>query len=516
MIQKFIMLLFICLSLFAREYKFKQIGEIPAITDVALGYPILIYDTNHNGLYELLLVNNKGPFAGKTFAFDIWEYTPGGNYELVYREEKMENDTIKFPFELYAVGDIDNDGLADIIGRYSYEKPEWVIKTVMKESPDVHSYPIEVVWEKQYGYDYIHDQEGMWFQKTIIADIDRDGKNECIMYLNRDYEEIYVAKCLGDNKLEIVDSSQCVSRYGGYSQYMLIDLDGDRKYEIFFIGSGGEHDVYENTKGYKFEMISYEDISLPNAQYVFSSEDTDRDGKAELFIGYRAYTSFSIERAWLYRWEAVGDNKYKKMLVDSVDFEGIWPDCMSTCGDIDSDGINEIIWTTGTNVYIYKSYADDKYEKVWEWKVPKYDPWGGPRVCIRVFDINSNGYPEMFLSHHSDSEQQISIFEIDTTSLGVVSKKEASTLFLRVTPSLARDIVTIECNAFPNMPFDIYIYDASGRLIKSFRALKTPSGYTKILWNRTNEKGLRVSAGIYFICFKTKQFEATKKLVIVE
>ncbi len=64
---------------------------------------------------------------------------------------------------------------------------------------------------------------------------------------------------------------------------------------------------------------------------------------------------------------------------------------------------------------------------------------------------------------------------------------------------------------------DIEIYDAGGRLVKSFDPVSSV-GYqgSWVLWDGTDNQGMRVPAGIYFVRLTTREQTATEKLVLLE
>jgi len=124
------------------EYKFNQISAIPQGT--VADEPFFIYDTDHDGLEEIIIytLSYERPY-GRRGCWEIWEYRA----ENIYEKEYIGPDTTEL-FLPYAVGDIDKDGLADVIGFYYNHLQEGdTFETVMLESPDPFSHPTEIVWE---------------------------------------------------------------------------------------------------------------------------------------------------------------------------------------------------------------------------------------------------------------------------------------------------------------------------------------------------------------------------------
>jgi hypothetical protein len=80
----------------------------------------------------------------------------------------------------------------------------------------------------------------------------------------------------------------------------------------------------------------------------------------------------------------------------------------SVCGDVDGDGIDEIVWSCGSHFYIYRCTGPHQYERVWSW----YN--GGNNSCnLNLYDMNGNGYNEVIMS----GSQRTFLFEIEAIRL---------------------------------------------------------------------------------------------------
>jgi len=489
------------------EYRFNKIAQIRSSTPVG-GYGVLLFigDTDHDGLNELIFWTNyyHDNDLRTTLPWEIWEYREGNEYELEY---VGPSDTTQ-GFTPYWVGDIDKDGLSDMIGDYEYGHCRYggvcfdSSKIAMLESPDFHSFPTQIVWGIK--YEHADDPNLRWCAKPVIADIDRDGKNEYI-FSGHYTDYIFVAKCIGDNEIELVDSSE--TTYGLGVHHTFGDFDMDGKYEL--AGTVGSLiNVYENTDGYKFRCIWTDNLDSFGKD-VFSSRDSDGDGKPEFFIGY--YWAMG-NTFWLYRWETNGDNSYKRMLIDSVWVNTWLPGRASACGDVDGDGVDEIVWSIGKKVFVYKSTGNDKYERVKEWITPNISSWNGPRVGIRVYDMNKNGYPEIIVSVQSDLEKVTKIFEIDTTCLSATSHLPISKpLNLSISPNPAKRVIDVRYEIPQRGPVSLRVYDAQGRLVRTLLTVRSQEhGVHKLRWKR-----IGIPSGVYFIRVEAGRFTETRKLILM-
>jgi len=308
---------------------------------------------------------------------------------------------------------------------------------------------------------------------------------------------------------------------------ILGDFDQDGKMEIVSGGEGGAIDphleVYENTIGYRFENV-FRDSVPPyrgNAK-VFSSKDSDGDGKPEIFLDYGRPTGYYKGVIYLYRWETTGDNCYFRILVDSARTDSGIPWSRSCCGDIDGDGIDEIVWSLGTDVYVYKSTGNDKYERVWHWIPPYYKKWDAIYTQVKVYDMNKNGYGEIIISFYNKDTSPlldtIQIFEIDTTFLAITSKPSIlQSSNLTISPNPFKEEAIIKYRVVSREPISLKVYDISGRLIKTFfRAQSVKPGTHLIKWDGKDNKGLSLPNGVYFLRLETRDSPPLLRKVVIE
>lgn len=88
---------------------------------------------------------------------------------------------------------------------------------------------------------------------------------------------------------------------------------------------------------------------------------------------------------------------------------------LSTCGDIDADGIEEIVWSTFNQWHIYKAFGIHQYQKIYSSSWTQHD-----LTVMNVYDLNENGYPEIIESWGQNgipSTQGTVIWEIEGVRL---------------------------------------------------------------------------------------------------
>jgi hypothetical protein len=107
----------------------------------------------------------------------------------------------------------------------------------------------------------------------------------------------------------------------------------------------------------------------------------------------------------LFRFEPTqGTRGYEPFRVDSTGFATDEVNARSICGDIDADGIDEILWSCGSQIQIYRCTGAHQFERIWYW-------WneGSNSANVNLYDMNGNGYNEILMS----GGNRTIIFEIE-------------------------------------------------------------------------------------------------------
>ncbi len=329
------------------------------------------------------------------YRLEVWEHQGWSRFALVYADTGAyppppgitTGNSIPF-----AAGDIDRDGLTDIVcisieemgGGLFYD----VVMTL--ESPDSFIYPCSLSWYFRYD-----SNAAIPYPTYFTPDLDGDGRREIQMGGS-------IWENVGDDSNELVWTG---ARCGPYIAYGDFDMDG----EVNFATGYSTMYVWECTGDDQYQIVYQDTVQQSNGYDVFTTNDIDGDGKPEFYV---AYENVPRGKIYLYMWEAsqIGTDVYHRTLVDSVSFSGTDWGRWSECGDIDGDGIDECIWTTPTEINVYKAVGDDQLQEVWQWN----NDHGGFRSLVStVYDINNDGYNELITAGNA----KISIFEIDAVDL---------------------------------------------------------------------------------------------------
>jgi hypothetical protein len=88
---------------------------------------------------------------------------------------------------------------------------------------------------------------------------------------------------------------------------------------------------------------------------------------------------------------------------------------------------------------------------------------------------------------------------------------------LQISPNPFRDRVNITFNIEHGAKsIELKIYDATGRLVKSFRPTPDALRSTQISWDGTDQANRQLPSGVYFVKFQAGGYTETKKLLLIK
>jgi hypothetical protein len=339
--------------------------------------------------------------------WEIWEHHLMNQYELVFA------DTGVYPyppgittgnFKPYDVGDIDRDSLTDLLGpnteRALNDSTYYLVTT--QESPNYTYYPTLLSWWLRIS------NRGPGSAYYFTPDLDRDGRKEILTSegFYGDTVRLMLVENIGNNQ-----NVPVWRRFTYGPSYAFGDFDQDSLCDFVTAnpGSSGEIYFFENTGDNQYDRITIDTVRLPNGTDVFSGNDLDNDGKPEFFICFARYAGGPWD-FYLDMWEATGNNIYQRTLIDQIRSSD-WSGKKSICGDIDGDGIEELVWSIGSRVIIYKATGNNQFQRIWDW----VNDHGGqlPTAKVNIYDMNNNGYKEIVVG----GSGKTSIFEVEAVRL---------------------------------------------------------------------------------------------------
>ena len=145
----------------------------------------------------------------------------------------------------------------------------------------------------------------------------------------------------------------------------------------------------------QYALTWQDSLALPNAgNQIFTGHDAYQGGKPAFFVGPARCEGGDYWFCYLFRYEATGPNTYARIPVDSCERCVLCPGGVSMCGDLDGDGIEEIVWNLARSVEVYRAFPDGRFQHVYSW-------WNTHRIDdealgnVNIVDVNGDGYNEI-------------------------------------------------------------------------------------------------------------------------
>jgi len=284
----------------------------------------------------------------------------------------------------YATGDVDGDSCMDLVAENcdGYHSIFYLLATLYETSASGRC-PDSLVWHARYDSLVAEGAD-----QQYITDLDQDGKKE--IFLWHDYNAtIKIYENMGNDSMQLVTTTPCGD---GYSfAFGDFDQDGGMEFATAPISGTSTVKIFKCTGDDQYVLWDTAHARTINGHYVFSASNIDGSHHAEFFASYFYPAS---QMTYLYMYEPTqGTRGYQPFPVDSAGVSSSDKWAHSVCGDIDGDGIDEIIWSTGTHIRAYKCMGPHQFQLIWYW-------WNeGSNSCnLNLHDMNGNGYNEILMS----------------------------------------------------------------------------------------------------------------------
>ena len=372
--------------------------------------------------------------GGKVGNPDIWRGTDGMDIVATYGNSAAESRIVDFEYnggavgdpgswDYYeltaqggserwqdlAIGDFDKDGIDEIfvVGRdtptamaLEHDAFDWVPSTVQ----------YIVSSETTPG----HQSRGVY----AGSDLDGDGKPE-IAITDYTIRGIHVYEVTGDNTLEWVFSTvDTMSTFGTTPRFVTTgDLDGDGNGEFIFLQQGGVGEQngvhiwqYNGTdNGYDYYNLPIQIDGGEPDRYRFETfgiGDPDDDGQQELLIAnnglnnlYDVFMILSVDGTFSSGFYS-SVNEYMARQSEGVFGGSPWA---GTVGDLDGDGMQEVIFSAWDNggIYVVEATDANTYEfQTFAWldsALTDAVNYGGSITA----DLNGDGADELYGGFYS-------------------------------------------------------------------------------------------------------------------
>ncbi len=350
-------------------------------------------DADHDGQNEAVFtVARPETFCLKAH---IWETRSPNRYTLA----AILGDT---GFTNHEVGQFDGDSLTDIIGLNYDNRIPWEYPLAMYESPDCLSHPTQLSWQ--------------WVipvratpSDFHICDLDNDHKKE-IFFSSWGEQIIYILENCGNNRFSLV---WCDTVLSNAFAHAFGDFDRDGRNEFITTGIIYHREniqAFECTGDNQYQRTWFDTLPTANNKDNIATDDLDQDGQPEFVVGSFWLAQPGPWTGYLRIYEATSDNTYDVSYRDTLPDIRTYPDwyTSSGSGDVDADGVDELVWAVANNWMVYKAYGNNQFNRIYTGY-----PWPQGNLHnatnILVYDLNKNGYCEIVESGGNETH----IFEIE-------------------------------------------------------------------------------------------------------
>ncbi len=475
-----------------------------------------LYYQKYRFWQEVLISNRKFPIIGdingngrvELYGFEK-DYTT--DYTSVIAKEMNANGTFS-PVWNYNpstlarnIFDVDNDGSLDL--HLTSDESDTVIHWAIMKSkiftkPDDTSLAINLSFEFQ-----AEDSNTVQYNPRF-AMLDGDSRTD-YLYLGaptRKYLGIYEYNPV-TNSLDSVLHYNYAGIDDWVEGFAIDDFDNDNIPEIIIGGVYGKVASFESTGDNAYQLIWTGEVPTNNAYMLCSTNDIDRNGKKELWVGGEAfYNGIPIIRFSCF--EANGNNSYE--IVGRIDLVGVFTFYAYNIQavDVDNDGIDELMICIDGNFLILKFNGSPEHQAYEVYYIKKVSGeyiayWGAT-----MYDLDYDGNKEILLDMHDDPPQlgNIKFFTSIYTpdSLSSINESSATIIDYR-----------LEQN-FPN-PFNsstqiIFVIPNSSKISNE----ELPRGSYTINWEARDRNNNSLPSGIYFIKLNAGSFNKTIKAVLLK
>ncbi|NWG28355.1 MAG: T9SS type A sorting domain-containing protein [Ignavibacteriaceae bacterium] len=491
-------------TLYYYKYKFWQTvlisnRKFPIIGDINGNGRVELYGFEKDYTTDYTSVVAKEMNANGTFD-SVWCYNPSTLARNIY--------------------DIDSDGSLDL--HLTSDESDTVIHWAIMKSK-IFTKTNDTSLAINLSFEFQAEDSNTVQYNPRFAMLDGDSRTDYI-YLGaptRQYLGIYEYNPV-TNSLDSVLHYNYTGIDDWVEGFAVDDFDNDNIPEIIIGGVYGKVASFESTGDNAYQLIWTGEVPTNNAYMLCSTDDIDRNGKKELWVGGEAfYNGVPIIKFSCF--ESNGNNSYE--IVGRIDLVGVFTFYAYNIQavDVDNDGIDELMVCIDGNFLILKfngSPGHQTYEVYYIKKVSgEYIAYCG----ATMYDLDYDGNKEILIDMYDDPPQlgNIKFFTSLYTPDSLSSVNESSATIY--------DYV-LEQN-FPN-PFNsstqikfvipntslvtIKVYNLLGKEITVLLNQELPHGSYTINWEARDEKNYSLPSGIYFIKLNAGSFSKTIKAVLLK
>jgi hypothetical protein len=365
------------------------------------------------------------------------------------------------------------------------------------------------MWEKTGGPSHEH-----------FTDADNDGITD-ILYIGQEQanpagQKVFVAEYDSASNNFVKRFSHLAITYDVWG-LAYGDFDADGLTEFMTGSIDGDVFVYENVTNDTYAPIFHDTISTPNAYLVCATNDIDRNGKTEFFVGGSSYYN-GIGGTKVYWFEADGDNNYIKKYTFFLAGTGVLGTTEIFNLDANMDGIDDLVFCFDATIVILKWNQDGYFELIYlDWE----ENWDSIINSVTLYDIYNSGKPDLIVGYFN-LNKVIPYYSVIRKSnlLSHVSEHDKDPIpshfhLYQNYPNPFNGATRIRFQIMNQQRISLVVYDIAGKeVIRIVDDNQFNPGEHEFIWKGTNKTGMEVSSGVYILRMMSQEYHSSIKMVL--
>jgi hypothetical protein len=475
-------------------------------------FPI-IGDVNGNGRIELY--GFEKDYATDYTGVKAKELNAKGKFETVW---SYENTT-----DARNIYDINNDNKLDL--QFITEEVDttihwWIAKSKFFEKPTDTSLATNLAFEFQ------AEDSNTYQYNPRFEDLDGD-LNADLMFLSapaRQYIGVYEYNPVSI-RLDSVFSYNYLSIDTWMLGFAVGDFDEDAKSELFIGGIHGKIAGFESSGNDSYQLIWQGEVETNNAYMYAETNDIDKNGRKEFWIGGDAYYN-GTPMTRLTCFEASGNNNYQ--VVAKVDLLGVFSFFAYNIKsvDIDKDGVDELIVCIDGNFLILKfNGSPDNHSYEVYYIKQNYLAFSGENSAYwgaTMSDLDYDNKEEILIDmDHIKNSIGIRFFTSiykPNNPVGINTEEIAVDKFRldQNYPNPFNPQTTIKFEISKTAYTTIKVYNTLGKEITTLLDKEVSPGNYSINWEAKDSNGNTLPSGAYLIRLTADNYTKTLKAVLLK
>jgi hypothetical protein len=452
--------------------------------------------------------NNKPELYGYTDFHEL-PYPSGGPVRIFERDD---NGIYKSIFEydsstifVKALGDIHRTG-----GKEIYMHSKLVNNGVVYRSDSSGVLPTTFDFTFYYTPNQINDM--------TFGDFDYNNITDCAFIDASNPSSIVIGEYRNSSN-NFTTLFQFVTEGDEPSGFAIADFDKNGKVKLVSSTGNANIILIESTGVNQYALINQFSFPYFNAYMQMVTNDIDGNGKPEFWIGGQDF----VEGITLYQcYEAIADNTYQIVARIELRYLVAFNTHYIQAVDIDNDGKQEIVISSGNNIFILK--FDGKpgkhnykifYVKLGEATQPIAEFY----PCA-IADLNGDGKKDILIPFRKYQEPITYAFSYilrqDTITNVESMYQQNQENFITSYPTPFNSTSNINFHIDQTISVRIKIFNSIGKEINTLLENELPQGKYYLTWEGKDKYGRSLPSGVYYIVLQTDHFIKTTKTILLK